>query len=109
MMFGTGLLAFLESIGLGGVLLQKYTTGLTQNLNYFHPPGEKKSFLDSWFKRQAGRPRTAGEKRLMQMADRLARVVRKVSQYQSFRYAVRGVCLAHSPLRRMLGKGAGPC
>jgi hypothetical protein len=105
-MLSVGLFTFFESIGLGGIVLRNYTTGLTQNLNYFHPPGEKKSFLDFWFKRQAGRPRTAGEKRLVEMADRLASVVRKVSQYRSFRYALRGMCLSHSPLRKMLGKGA---
>jgi hypothetical protein len=43
----------------------------------------------------------------LQLADGLVQLIRKVVQYEAFRQVVRGLALAHSPMRRALRKKGG--
>jgi hypothetical protein len=43
----------------------------------------------------------------LQLADGLVNLIRKLVQYDAFRQIVRGLALAHSPMRQALRKKGG--
>ena len=73
---------------------------LSTKVNYFHPPHDRKSPIDKYIRSKAGRPFTRQDRLRVQFADGLVCLVRTIVQYEAFRQCIRGLALAHSPMRR---------
>ena len=82
---------------------------LNAKVNYFRPPDNRPSPFDKVLRGKAGRAVTRQDRLRLKLADRLVNLIRKLVQYEAFRQVVRGLALAHSPLRQALRKkGGGP-
>jgi hypothetical protein len=106
----TGILELFALVEVGsgiGFLANWRNRTLSAKVNYFHRPHDKKSPLDEYVRRKAGRPFTRQDHLHVQFADGLVSLVRTIVQYGAFRQCIRGLVLAHSPMRRALRMKGG--
>ncbi len=99
----TGILELFALVEVGsgiGFLANLRNRTLSTKVNYFHPPHDKKSHLDKYIRSKAGRPFTRQDHLRVRFADGLVSLIRTLVQYEAFRQCVRGLVLAHSPMRR---------
>lgn len=95
----------LAEIGSGiGFLASWRNRVLKAKVNYFRQPNDRPSPFDKLLCAKVGRAFTRQDRLRLQLADRLVSVIRKLVQYEAFRQVVRGLALAHSPMRRALSR-----
>jgi hypothetical protein len=80
---------------------------LKAKVNFFRQPNNRQSPLDKVLRGKAGRAVTRQDRLRLQLADGLVQLIRKLVQYEAFRQLVRGLALAHSPMRQALRKKGG--
>jgi hypothetical protein len=80
---------------------------LKAKVNYFRQPDNKPSPFDRVLRSKVGRAFTRQDRLRLQLADRLVQLARNLVQYEAFRQVVRGLALAHSPMRQALRKKGG--
>ncbi len=80
---------------------------LKTKVNYFRQPNNKPSPFDKVLRCKVGRAFTKHDRLRLQLADGLVSSIRKLVQYDAFRQVVRGLALAHSPMRQALRKKKG--
>jgi hypothetical protein len=80
---------------------------LKAKVNFFRQPRNKPSSFDKVLRGKAGRAVTRQDRLRLQLADGLVQLIRKLVQYEAFRQVIRGLALAHSPMRRALRKKGG--
>jgi len=80
---------------------------LKAKVNFFRQPNNKPSRFDKILRGKAGRAVTKQDRLRLQLADHLVNLIRKLVQYDAFRQLVRGLALAHSPMRQALRKKGG--
>jgi hypothetical protein len=76
---------------------------LTDKVNYFHPPHNKKSPLDKLVRAQTRPVITRQDQLCVKVADGLTALVRRLVILDAFRQFMRALALPRSPLRRRLG------
>ena len=106
----TGILEVLAlaEIGSGiGFLAGRRNKVLKAKINFFRQPNNRPSPFDKLLRAQVGRAFTRQDRLRLQVADGLVQLIRKLVQYDAFRQVVRGLALAHSPMRRALRKKGG--
>jgi hypothetical protein len=82
---------------------------LNAKVNFFRQPHNRRSPFDRVLRGKAGRAITRQDRLRLQLADGLVNLIRKLVQYEAFRQLVRGLALAHSPMRQVLrNKGGRP-
>ncbi len=87
-----------------GFLVSWRNNLLAKKVNYFRPPHSKKSPFDKFIRSQAGRAVSRQDHLRLRFADGLVNLVRTIVQYDAFRQCIRGLALAHSPLRQAFGR-----
>ena len=98
----------LVEIGSGiGFLASWRNKVLKAKVNFLRQPYNKPSPFDKVLRGKAGRAVTKQDRLRLQLADGLVSVIRKLVQYEAFRQVVRGLALAHSPMRQALRKKGG--
>jgi len=80
---------------------------LNAKVNFFRQRNNRPSPFDKVLRGKVGRPVTKQDRLRLQLADRLVNLIRKLVQYGAFRQVVRGLALAHSPMREALRKKGG--
>jgi hypothetical protein len=80
---------------------------LNAKVNFFRQPNNRRSPFDKVLRAKAGRAVTRQDRLRLQLADELVNLIRKLVQYEAFRQLVRGLALAHSPIRQALRKKGG--
>jgi hypothetical protein len=90
-----------------GFLASWRNKALQAKVNYFRQPNNKPSPLDKVLRGKVGRAVTRQDRLRLQLADGLVNLIRKLVQYEAFRQVVRGLALAHSPMRQALRKKGG--
>ena len=80
---------------------------LKAKVNFFRQPNNKSSPFDKVLRGKVGRAVTRQDRLRLQLADGLVNLIRKLVQYDGFRQVVRGLALAHSPMRLALRKKGG--
>jgi len=106
----TGILELFALVELGsgvGFLAGWRNKVLKAKVNFFRQPNNKPSPFDKVLRSKVGRAVTREDHLRLQLADGLVQLIRKVVQYEAFRQVVRGLALAHSPMRRALRKKGG--
>lgn len=81
---------------------------LTDKINYFHPPRNKKSPLDKLVRGQTGPVITCQDQIFVKLADGITVLVRRLVMLDAFRQLVRALALPGSPLRRKLSRRKRP-
>ncbi len=108
----TGILEMfaLAEVGSGiGFLASWRNRVLKAKVNYFRQPNDRPSPFDKLLCAKVGRAFTRQDRLRLQLADGLVNLIRKLVQYDAFRQVVRGLALAHSPIRQALrNKGGRP-
>ena len=95
----------LAEIGSGiGFLAGWRNKVLKAKVNYFRQPNNRPSPFDKILRAKVGRPSTRQDRLRLKFADALVRLIRKLVQYEAFHLLVRGLALAHSPMRQALKK-----
>jgi len=98
----------LAEIGSGiGFLVGWRHKVLKAKVNYFRQPNNKSSPVDKVLRGKVGRAFTRQDRLRLQLADGLVNLIRKLVQYEAFRQVVRGLALAHSPMRHAFRKKGG--
>jgi hypothetical protein len=98
----------LAEIGSGiGFLVGWRNKVLKAKVNFFRQPNSRPSPFDKVLRGKVGRAVTRQDRLRLQLADGLVNVIRKLVQYEAFRQVVRGLALAHSPMRQALRKKGG--
>jgi hypothetical protein len=98
----------LAEIGSGiGFLASWRNKVLKAKVNYFRQSNSRPSPFDKILRSKAGRAYTRQDRLRLQLADGLVNVIRKLVQYEAFHLIVRGLALAHSPMRQALRKKGG--
>ena len=98
----------LAEIGSGiGFLVSWRNRVLKAKVNFFRQPNNKPSPVDKILRAKVGRAFTRNDRLRLQLADGLVQLIRRLVQYEAFRQVVRGLALAHSPMRRALRKKGG--
>ena len=103
----TGILevfALVETGSAIGFLASWRNRNLNTKVNYFRQPHSKSSPIDKILRGKVGRAVTRQDRLRLQLADGLVSLIRKLVQYDAFRQVVRGLALAHSPMRKALRK-----
>ena len=77
---------------------------LNAKVNFFRQPNNRPSPFDKVLRGKVGRAATRQDRVRLQLADGLVNLIRKLVQYEAFRQVVRGLALAHSPMRKALRK-----
>ena len=77
---------------------------LKAKVNYFRQPNDRPSPFDKVLRAKVGRAFTRQDRLRLKLADGLVTVIRKLVQYEAFRQVVRGLALAHSPMRQAFRK-----
>jgi hypothetical protein len=106
----TGILELFALFELGsgvGFLARWRNKVLKAKVNFFRQPNNKSSPFDKALRGKVGRAVTRQDYLRLQLADGLVNLIRKLVQYEAFRQVVRGLALAHSPMRQALGKKGG--
>ena len=106
----TGILETFALIEIGsgiGFLASWRNKALKAKVNFFRQPNSKPSLFDKLLRGKAGRAVTRQDHLRLQLADGLVQLIRKLVQYEAFRQVVRGLALAHSPMRQALRKKGG--
>ena len=106
----TGILETFALVEIGsaiGFLASWRNRGLKAKVNFFRQPHNKPSPFDKVLRSKVGRAVTREDRLRLQLADGLVNLIRKLVQYGAFRQVVRGLALAHSPLRQALRKKGG--
>ena len=80
---------------------------LKAQVNFFRQPDNKPSPFDKVLRAKVGRAVTRKDHLRLQLADGFVHLIRKLVQYEAFRQVVRGLALAHSPMRQALRKKGG--
>jgi hypothetical protein len=80
---------------------------LKAKVNFFRQPNNRPSPFDKVLRGKAGRAVTRQDRLRLQLAEGLVQLIRKLVQYEAFRQLVRGLALAHSPMRQALSKKGG--
>jgi hypothetical protein len=80
---------------------------LKAKVNFFRQPHNKPSPFDKVLRGKVGRAVTRQDRLRLQLADGLVNLIRKLVQYEAFRQVVRGLALAHSPMRHAFRKKGG--
>ena len=98
----------LAEIGSGiGFLASWRNKVLKAKVNFFRQPNDRSSPFDKVLRAKVGRAVSRHDRLRLQVADGLVRLIRQIVQYDAFRQVVRGLALAHSPMRRALRKKGG--
>jgi hypothetical protein len=103
----TGILETFALVEIGsaiGFLASWRNKVLKARVNFFRQPNHKPSPFDKVLRGKAGRAVTRQDRLRLQLADGLVQLIRKLVQYDAFRQVVRGLALAHSPMRQALRK-----
>jgi hypothetical protein len=106
----TGILELFAIVELGsgfGFLASWRNKALNAKINFFRQPNNKPSPFDKVLRGKVGRAVTRQDRLRLQLADGLVNLIRKLVQYEAFRQLVRGLVLAHSPMRQALRKKGG--
>ena len=106
----TGILELFALVELGsgvGFLAGWRNKVLKAKVNYFRQPNNRSSPFDKLLRAKVGRAFTRQDRLRLQLADGLVNLIRKLVQYDAFRQVVRGLALAHSPMRQALRKKRG--
>ncbi len=106
----TGILetfAIVETGSAIGFLASWRHKALNAKVNFYRQPVNKPSPFDKVLRGKVGRPVTRQDRLRLQLADGLVNLIRKLVQYEAFRQVVRGLALAHSPMRQALRKKGG--
>jgi hypothetical protein len=106
----TGILELFALFELGsgvGFLVSWRNRILKAKVNFFRQPNNKSSPFDKALRGKVGRAVTRQDRLRLQLADGLVNLIRKLVQYEAFRQVVRGLALAHSPMRQALRKKGG--
>jgi hypothetical protein len=98
------LFALVETGSAIGFLANWRNKVLQAKVNYFRQPKSKPSPFDKILRGKVGRAFTRQDRLRLQLADGLVNLIRKLVQYDAFRQVVRGLALAHSPMRKALRK-----
>ena len=98
------LFALVETGSAIGFLASWKNRTLNAKVNFFRQPNNKPSPFDKVLHGKVGRAVTRQDRLRLQLADRLVNLIRKLVQYEAFRQVVRGLALAHSPMRKALRK-----
>ena len=97
------LFALVEMASGVGFLVRWRSRLLTNKVNYFHPPHNKKSPLDKLVRAQTRPVITRQDQLCVKVADGLTVLVRRLVMLDAFRQFMRALALPRSPLRRRLG------
>ena len=106
----TGILELFALVEMGsgiGFLASWRNKVLKAKVNFFRQPNNKSSPFDKVLRGKVGRAVTRQDRLRLQLADGLVTLIRRLVQYDAFRQVVRGLALAHSPMRRALRKKGG--
>ena len=106
----TGILETFALVEVGsaiGFLANWRNTVLKTKVNFFRQPNTRPSPFDKVLRGKVGRAVTRQDRLRLQLADGLVSLIRKLVQYDAFRQVVRGLALAHSPMRQALRKKGG--
>ena len=106
----TGILETFALVEVGsaiGFLANWRSKVLKAKVNFFRQPNHRPSPFDKVLRGKAGRAVTKQDRLRLQLADGLVNMIRKLVQFEAFRQIVRGLALAHSPMRRALRKKGG--
>jgi hypothetical protein len=106
----TGILELFVLVETGsaiGLLASWRNKVLNAKVNFFRQPNHRPSPFDKVLRGKVGRALTRQDRLRLKLADRLVDLIRKLVQYEAFRQLVRGLALAHSPLRQALRKKGG--
>ena len=76
-------------------------------VNFFRQATNRPSPFDKVLRGKVGRAVTRQDRLRLRLADGLVLLIRKLVQYEAFRQVVRGLALAHSPMRQALRKKGG--
>jgi hypothetical protein len=101
----TGILELFALVEMGsgiGFLVRWRKRLLTDKVNYFHPPHDKKSPLDKLVRGQTGAIITRQDQIFVKLADGITVLVRRLVMLDAFRQLMRALALPDSPLRRKL-------
>ena len=101
----TGILELfaLAEMGSGiGFLVRWRKRLLTDEVNYFHPPHNRKSLIDKLVRAHTGPVISRQDQLCVKVADGLTVLVRRLVMLDAFRQLLRAVFLSNSPLRRSL-------
>jgi hypothetical protein len=101
------LFALVETGSAIGFLASWRNKVLNAKVNFFRQPNNRPSPFDKVLRGKVGRGVTKEDRLRLQLADRLVNLIRKLVQYEVFRQVVRGLALAHSPMRQALRKKGG--
>ena len=107
----TGILELfaLAEMGSGiGFLVRWRKRLLTDKVNYFHPPQNRKSPIDKLVRAQTGPIITRQDQLFVKLADGLTALVRRLVMLDAFRQLIRALALPGSPLRRKLSRRKQP-
>ena len=107
----TGILELfaLAEMGSGiGFLVRWRKRLLTDKVNYFHPPQNRKSPIDKLVRAQTGPIITRQDQIFVKVADGLTVLVRRLVMLDAFRQLMRALALPGSPLRRKLSRRKQP-
>ncbi len=107
----TGILELfaLAEMGSGiGFLVRWRKRLLTDKVNYFHPPQNRKSPIDKLVRAQTGPIITRQDQIFVKLADGLTALVRRLVMLDAFRQLMRALALPGSPLRRKLSRRKQP-
>jgi len=103
----TGILETFALVEVGsaiGFLANWRNKVLKTKVNFFRQPNNRPSPFDKALRGKVGRAVTRQDRLRLQLADGLVNLIRKLVQYEAFRQVVRGLALAHSPMRKALRK-----
>ena len=106
----TGILETFALVEIGsaiGFLASWRNKVLKTKVNFFRQPSNSPSRFDKVLRGKVGRAVTRQDRLRLQLADGLVTLIRKLVQYEAFRQVVRGLALAHSPIRQALRKKGG--
>ena len=106
----TGILETFTLVEIGsavGVLAGWSTKVLNAKVNFFRQPNNRASPFDKALRGKVGRAVTRQDHLRLQLADGFVHLIRKLVQYEAFRQVVRGLALAHSPMRQAIRKKGG--
>ena len=106
----TGILETFALVEIGsaiGFLASWRNKVLKAQVNFFRQPNDRASPFDKVLRGKVGRAVTRQDRLRLQLADGLVNLIRKLVQYEAFRQVVRGLALAHSPMRQALRKKGG--
>ena len=106
----TGVLETFALVEIGsaiGFLASWRNKVLKAKVNFFRQPNNKSSPFDKALRGKVGRAVTRQDHLRLQLADGFVHLIRKLVQYEAFRQVVRGLALAHSPMRQALRKKGG--